>query len=125
MTTDKITPPVGSTQPLAPLGAMTPPAKPMEAKPTQQGKNTTDATQGEALAVRAQVRKAELEALLTKSPAYEAAVRADIERALASVATLLSGDSKHLSPTTAAELNRWLEGAKHLGEMAATPAPKH
>lgn len=120
MTTEKISPATGSTQPLAPPGVLTPPAKAIEAKPTQKGMNSTDATQGEALAVRAQVRKRELEALLAKTPASDSAVRADIERALASVATLLSGDSKHLAPTTAAELDRWLEGSKHLGELATT-----
>lgn len=128
MPTDKLTPPTASTPTKQPPSAMTAPAKMKEAKPNQKAGNSTDATQGEALAVRAQVRKAELEALLAKVPAHDAAVRADIERALASVATLLAGDSKHLSPTTAAELNRWLEGAKHLDEVApptATPKPVH
>ena len=128
MTTDKLTPPTASTPIAQPPIAMTAPAKMKEAKPDKKAGNSTDATQGEALAVRAQVRKVELEALLAKVPAHDATVRADIERALASVATLLSGDSKHLAPTTAAELNRWLEGAKHLGEVAppaATPKPVH
>ncbi len=98
-------------------------SKQREAGATRE--NSTDATTGEALAVRARAREAELAALLVRVPAPDAAVRADVERALASVKTLLTGDTAHLAPTTAAELNRWLEGAKHLGEQTTSrPASK-
>ncbi len=84
--------------------------------------NLTDATQGEPLAVRARTRKAQLEALLVKTPSYDAATRSDIERALSALVPMLTGDTEHLSAATAAELSRWLEGAKQLGEMV-TPVP--
>jgi hypothetical protein len=127
MKNDKLnTPPAPPVLP-APIAMSGQPAngKPKEPKPGARPENSTDATQGEALAVRARARKAELEALLAKVPAPDDEVRADVERALSSVKTLLTGDTAHLSPTTAAELNRWLEGAKHLGEQTTSkPASK-
>ncbi|MEO8702423.1 MAG: hypothetical protein ABI867_20435 [Kofleriaceae bacterium] len=85
--------------------------------------NSTDATRGEPLALRAQKRKAELEAALDNLPADDRS-RGDVELALATVASLLTGDLEHLSAATAADLNRWLESSKHLAEVAtpATPA---
>lgn len=76
--------------------------------------NSTDATQGEPLAVRANKRKAELVALLEKTPPSEAALRSDIERALSAIATLMTGDVEHLSDATGREINNWLEGSKYL-----------
>jgi hypothetical protein len=116
MATEKITPP----------RAMAPRNKDEDTGATTRPpvENSTDATQGQALGVRALARKAELEALLPTLEPHQAAMRADIERALASVATLLRGDSAHLSAATAAELNRWLEAAKFFAEPATTePAP--
>jgi hypothetical protein len=83
--------------------------------------NSTDATRGEPLAARAQTRKAELEAVLAKLPADEKRERGDIEIALSSLNGLLTGDVNHLTDATAAELNRLLEGSKHLGEVVKTP----
>jgi len=80
--------------------------------------NTTDATQGLPLAVRAEIRRDELRELLGMLPATEERMRSDIEIALASVDMMLTGDVEHLSEATAAEVNRWLEGSKHLGELA-------
>lgn len=84
--------------------------------------NTTDATRGEPLAVRAQKRRAELEAALEKVPVDELRARSDIELALTSVDALLTGDVERLSDTTASELNHWLERTKHLAE--ATPSTR-
>jgi hypothetical protein len=85
--------------------------------------NSTDATRGEPLAVRAQKRKAELEAALEQLPAGELRVRNDITLALGTVETLLTGDLERLSDATASALNRWLENSKHLAE--GTPATPH
>jgi hypothetical protein len=79
--------------------------------------NTTDATRGEALPVRAQKRKAELVAALQKLPADELRARSDIELALSTVDGLLTGDVEKLSDATASQLNRWLEHTKHLAEV--------
>jgi len=79
--------------------------------------NTTDATRGEPLAVRAQKRKAELEAALQKLPADELRARSDIELALTTADGLLTGDVEKLSDATASQLNRWLEHTKHLAEV--------
>ena len=79
--------------------------------------NSTDATRGEPLALRAQKRKAELEAALDKLPADELRARNDIEIAVSSINALLTGDVDHLADTTAAELSRLLENSKHLAEV--------
>ena len=78
--------------------------------------NTTDATRGQPLALRAQKRLAELEALMAGLPAG-AMLRSEIELAISSVSGLLTGNLDKLPRTTAAELNRWLESTKHLGEV--------
>ena len=88
----------------------------------QHVENSTDATRGEPLAVRAQQRKAELAIALEKTPADRLRERSDIEIAMASVDELLTGDPDHLTDATAAELSRWLEHTKHLAETA--PAPR-
>jgi len=79
--------------------------------------NTTDATRGEPLAVRAQKRKFELKAALQRLPADELRARADIKLALTTVDGLLTGDVEKLSDATASQLNRWLEHTKHLAEV--------
>ena len=109
MTIDKTPKTDAPTKAAAPLAA-------------QAHSNRTDATQGEPLAVRARTRQAQLQALLVKTPSYDAATRGDIELALSAVTQLLTGDTEHLSDATAAELSRWLEGAKQLGETV-TPGP--
>src|SRR6185436_560815 len=79
--------------------------------------NTTDATRGEPLAVRAQKRRAELAAALQKLPADELRARGDIELALSLVDGLMTGDVEKLSDATASGLNHWLEHTKHLAEV--------
>jgi LmbE family N-acetylglucosaminyl deacetylase len=85
--------------------------------------NTTDATRGEPLAVRAQKRRAELAEALEMLPIEETRARSDIEIALGAVDELLTGDLAHLSSVTAAGLNRWLESSKHLAEMPPKKKP--
>lgn len=83
--------------------------------------NSTDATRGEPLAVRARKRRAELAQAMEILPLEETRARSDIEIALAAVDELLTGDTDHLSSTTAYDLNRWLENNKHLAEAPPKP----
>lgn len=83
---------------------------------TKHVENSTDATRGEPLAMRARTRKLELEAVLAKLPADDKRARSDIEIAVASIDSLLTGDTEHLAESTAAELSRLLESNKHLAE---------
>jgi len=94
------------------------PAK--QPRPVKPVENTTDATRGEPLAMRAQKRKLELDKALEKLPAEDARGRNDITVALATINALLTGNVDHLSDTTAAELSRVLESSKHLGETTPT-----
>ena len=61
------------------------PAK--QAKAPKHIENSTDATRGEPLGVRAEKRKAELEAALEKIPAEDTRARNDIEVVLTTTAT--------------------------------------
>jgi hypothetical protein len=94
------------------------PARPSkQARPAKHVENSTDATRGEPLAMRAQKRKLELERALEKRPAEDVRARNDINVAVASIDALLTGDVDHLSDATAAELSRLLESSKHLAEV--------
>jgi cell division septum initiation protein DivIVA len=88
-----------------------------QARPTKHVENSTDATRGEPLAMRAQKRKLELERALEKHPAEDVRARNDINVAVASINALLTGDVDHLPEATAAELSRLLESSKHLAEV--------
>jgi hypothetical protein len=85
--------------------------------------NSTDATRGEPLVLRAQKRKAELEKALEKLPANDLRGRNDLVLALDTVSGLLTGDLENLSDATASALSRWLESSKHLAEVPTTPVP--
>ena len=85
--------------------------------------NSTDATRGEPIAMRARTRRAELAKAHDLLPTTDQRARADIEMSLAEVDQWLAGDVEHLSHVTAAELNRWLERTKHLAEAA--PKARH
>lgn len=91
-------------------------------RPLKRVENSTDATRGEPLAMRAQKRKLELELALAKLPADDMRARNDIDTAVASINALLTGDVDHLSDATAADLSRLLENSKHLAELS--PASK-
>jgi hypothetical protein len=88
--------------------------------------NTTDATRGEPIVIRAMKRKAELEAALAMLPTEDTRARSDIEHVLGSFEALLTGDLTALSNVTASDLSRLLERNKHLAEtspqMNASPA---
>lgn len=86
---------------------------PTEAQPTI---NSTDATRGAPLAVRARARRDELAALREQIPAHNMRERSDIELALTTVDNLLTGDTENLADATARDLNKWLEQTKHLAE---------
>ncbi|HEX3759144.1 MAG TPA: hypothetical protein VHW23_10575 [Kofleriaceae bacterium] len=89
-----------------------------QTRPLKSVENSTDATRGEPLAMRAQKRKLELERALAKLPADDMRARNDIAAAVASIDGLLTGDVEHLSDTTAADLSRLLENIKHLAETS-------
>lgn len=88
-----------------------------------QVENTTDASRGEPIIVRALARKAELEEALQVLPIGEQRARTDIELALAALGEHLSGDLEHVPHTTAAEVSRWLEATKHLAERTPHEEP--
>jgi hypothetical protein len=88
-----------------------------QTRPLKSVENTTDATRGEPLAMRAQKRKLELERALVELPATDLRARNDIAIALASIDGLLTGDVEQLSRTTAADLSHLLENIKHLAEV--------
>jgi hypothetical protein len=90
---------------------------PTEPKDPTHVENTTDATRGEPLAVRARTRRSELEQSLVLSGEASREHR-DIELALAEIDQWLAGDVAHLSHTTAEDINRWLERTKHLAEVS-------
>lgn len=94
------------------------------ARPAKHVENSTDATRGEPLAMRAQKRKLELERALERQPAEDVRARNDINVAVASINTLLTGDVDHLSDATAAELSRLLENSKHLAEANPVSGPR-
>lgn len=99
-------------------------ADPVEpAKQPPPIENTTDATRGEPLAMRAQKRKVELERALEALPAEDVRARNDIDVALATINALLTGNVDRLSDSTAAELSRILENSKHLAVVAPSKSP--
>lgn len=93
-------------------------------RPAKRVENTTDATRGEPLAMRAQKRKLELELAVAKLPAGDRRARSEIDTAVASINALLTGDVDHFSDATAADLNRLLENSKHLAEVNSVSRPR-
>jgi len=76
-----------------------------------------------SLRLRVQARKTELEADLAKLDPGDRA-RGDVESALSQVEGLLTGDLDHIPMVVAAELSKWLETSKYLGEQRpAEPRP--
>jgi len=78
--------------------------------------NSVDATTGQPIVARVNARKAELEASLAALPDTELDGRRDIDLALATINSLLTGDLENVPPVVAADMNRWLERNKHLAE---------
>ena len=77
--------------------------------------NSTDATIGQSLKVRVELRKAELEKALA-SPATNEQVRGELAVALGEVIGLLTGDLDRIPKVVGVELNAWLEANKHVAE---------
>ncbi|MDQ3368652.1 MAG: hypothetical protein M3680_24755 [Myxococcota bacterium] len=80
--------------------------------------NSVDATMGQPLIARVVARKQELEAVLGGLPEDETRERADIEHALGTLESLMTGDLAHVPAVVAVDLNTWLERHKHLAESA-------
>lgn len=78
--------------------------------------NSTDATMGEPLAIRAKARRDELVKIQKDLDPDRKTEANDLQLAIDTVDGLLTGDWKHLTETTSSDLNRWLEETKHLGE---------
>jgi len=77
--------------------------------------NTTDASRGQFLKTRVEMRKRELQ---TAAAGLEPTdhTRQDIEAALAAIEGLLTGDLDNMPQMVSADLNRWLERNKYLGQ---------
>jgi len=86
--------------------------KPIEITTSPRVVNTSDATRGEPLAMRARERKADLQRALAAAPADDAHSRHDLEAALAAIEGMLAGDIERLPAPTAAEVHRWLAASK-------------
>ena len=85
--------------------------------------NSVDATMGQPLIDRVVARKQELEALLAGLPEDDTRQRADIEHALGTVESMMTGDLTQVPAVVAVDLNTWLERHKHLAESAVDPVP--
>jgi hypothetical protein len=84
--------------------------------------NSTDATRGQPLVKRVQLRQAELEAALAALPLDSLREREDLELALSALAPMLTGDLDAVPDTVARDLSRWLERNKHLAETVPATA---
>lgn len=80
----------------------------------QSATNSTEQMRGQPLAARVEARKAELEEALSHLGPEETGTRAEIEQAIAAVATLSTGDLTRPSDVVASQLSDWLERNKHL-----------
>jgi len=104
----------------------TAPAEPTESTEPAAGKGTSNSTEemrGQPLAARVKARVAELEQALADLEPDETVMRREIEQALATVASLSTGDIGHPPDAVAAQLSDWLERNRHLGLKADAAAP--
>ena len=83
--------------------------------------STDIATRNPGLVEQVQVRRTELEAALAAGD-LGASTRSDIESALATLGTMLTGDLDELPDTVRRDLARWLESNKYLGVRTGAPA---
>jgi hypothetical protein len=84
--------------------------------------NSVDATVGQPIVDRVQIRKHELEAALAALPDEDVRKRGDLQLALSTVTEMLTGDLGHVAAVTTANMSQWLERNKHLAENAAVAA---
>jgi hypothetical protein len=89
---------------------------PMDA-PSERPVNSVDATAHQPIVDRVMARKEELEQLLA-TVAEDDRSREDIALALSTIEPLLTGDLSRVPAVVAADLNRWLERNKHVGESS-------
>jgi hypothetical protein len=106
------------TIPALPSGDATPAAPSVDTSPAHVV-NSVDATTGQPIVARVNARKLELETLLAALPDTEVDVRRDIDLALATINSLLTGDLENVPPVVAVDMNRWLERNKHLAERVS------
>jgi len=86
----------------------------MSAVLNEKIENSTDARRGQPLAIRVLARKDELEDALASCSPHNATERAQLETALATVYSLMTGDLAHPPAVIARALNDWLERNKYL-----------
>jgi hypothetical protein len=77
--------------------------------------NTTEMLRGHPLAERVLARQAELEDALAHLGPDDSVEIATIETALATLASLLTGDVTHPTDVVARDLNTWLQRNRYLG----------
>ena len=78
--------------------------------------NSVDATTGQPIITRVLSRKAELEAVRQTLPETALQALGDIDLALQTIETLLTGDHANIPAVVVADMNKWLEQNKHLAE---------
>jgi hypothetical protein len=83
--------------------------------------NSVDATMGQPIIARVTARKTELEGLLAALAPDQTRTRGDIELALSTIESLLTGDLEHIPAVVVSDMSQWLEHNKHLAESAAEP----
>lgn len=89
----------------------------MDAPTESRHVNSVDATAHQPIVNRVMARKEELERLLETVPEHDR-TRDDIALALSTIEPLLTGDLAHVPAVVAADMNRWLERNKHVGESS-------
>lgn len=85
--------------------------------------NSTEATLGQPMVERVQARQQELSTLLADVPETNERLRAEITLALDGASQLLSGDLENVPAVVLADMNNWLERAKHVDETAVAEPP--
>jgi len=90
----------------------------------QRTTNSVEEMRGQPLSARVQARRTELEQALVDLGPEETLVRREIEQALATAASLSTGDLSHPPEPVAAQLSQWLERNKNLGLVAQTAEPE-
>jgi hypothetical protein len=90
--------------------------------PENQNQNQIQGTANVTLVAQVEARQAELTRELAGT-SHSASTRADIESALATLPTLLTGDLTQLPDMVSRDLIRWLDTSKYLGVHGDAPAP--
>jgi len=83
--------------------------------------HSADAATVQPIVARVQSRRHELETALDALPADGVRERRDLELAIGTIDSLLTGDLDHVPSTVAADMSRWLEQNKHLATVQSAP----